>query len=266
MRKKNTLTILELTEKIISNLKQNKYSFDLKGHYKSDYNDDSESDFLYHNIINLFVTDFEDEDLFILEKMADLEKIDSYLVIKNDFRNTCPHCGERLTLLSNGIHIKIEHLCSADYTDYSVTIKTPSRKIVIANDLRDFFPEDVLKEDICYDLCTFTGEVNHAIACSTNNLGYIFTGNKNFDLIKSENKLTIKDSEDYSKSEFHIDLWAVCVADYDDLLARMKKYKNLNSLEELDFKYFVFDTNKYFIEIFSHLYNKSNSDVLSIKL
>lgn len=253
----------ELIRKIRLNIKNNSYSFEHKGHYQENYqNGKSIDDFLDDQILKLFATNFEEDDLYILRKIANLDESNFYLFVKNDFPNSCIHCGEELSLLSNGLNFKIITSCKGKYLPYSVKINTKSKKVVVTNDLRKFFPEHE-KFSNNHDLCTFTGELKNADDFSKINLGYIFTGNQPLHVLKDKNNILIKKT-DCDNINLYTDLWAVCFADYDDLLQRMKRYYNLENINDLNMKFFIFDVSNDVIEIKSHLYENNNEIIISI--
>lgn len=244
---------------IINNVNSQKYTFDHKGHYSDYYDYVTLEQFFYNGLLNSLATDIPDTDLDILQKIANLEELDFFYKFKSDFTHKCWHCSENLTLISNGKIFSFSHKCSVSPTKYSIKIKTPSKKVVIANDLRVLF-KDSIESDI--NISHISGILQEAKDYADVNLGYIYTGNKPLYVEKTDTSLSIKEGTN-DKTDIITDLWAVCICDYDDFIQRFKLVYNHDNYSDFFGNLYIFEVEGEEVEITSYLYEDNRADLIA---
>lgn len=246
-------------QKIMNNVNSHKYTFNHKGHYSDYYDYVKLEQFFYQGLLNSVTADIPDSDLDILQKIANLEELDFFYEFKSDFPHKCWHCSDELTLISNGQVFSFSHKCSVSPTKYSIKIKTPSKKVLIANDLRELF-KDAIESDI--NISHFAGVLDEAKKYASVNLGYIYTGNKPLHIEQNEYLLSIK--EEYNNNtDIITDLWAVCVCDYDDFIKRFKSTYRHEYYEDILNNFYIFEVENEEVEITSYLYEKNRADLIA---
>lgn len=213
---------LSFSKKIQDNLFEGKYKLDSKGHYDPKIFSVPENDLFYSSIVGHFLMDVTDEDISDLEKIANCEQLDHWFEYKDDFKKRCPLCGERLTVLSDGVSFKFEHKCLYNSGEFSVSIPTPSKKIVIENDLISLFVDrDTIRD---FDLNTSSEKQRASQFYAEHKLGLLYVGNQPLHL-NVDNKTIVEDYNE--KTDILTDLWWISFADHDEFLKQFEqKYPN----------------------------------------
>lgn len=253
----STETFLAL-QKIMNNVNAQKYTLEHKGHYSDYYDHFQLHQLFYQGLMNSVVADIPDSDLDILHKIADFEELDFFYEFKSDFSHKCWHCSEDLTLISNGKVFSFSHKCNVSPGKFSIKIKTPSKKVLIANDLREIF-KDVPESKT--NICHFAGVIEESKDYASVNLGYIYTGNKPLYIEQHNKLLSIKEGYN-NKTDILTDLWAVCVCDYDDFVKRFKSTYNHEDYSEIFGNIYVFEVEGEDVEITSYLYDPNKTDII----
>lgn len=179
----------------------------------------------------------------------------------------CPFCDKAMTFEYNHIEkiftsrsIKTnEQPCIHTQLNgnniYSFIIDTPSKKLVFMNDIREVFNVD-REDEYTVSLNSILGKKRECEVYAENNMAYFFVSNTSPSIYQNEKQividpLNVKFKRDKKNGEFVIpddyidrgnictDLWAVCMADYDDFLKRCKE----NEIDLDHFDIVVVDVN-----------------------
>ncbi len=177
----------------------------------------------------------------------------------------CPFCDKYMVFeynhtekafTSRSINVNEEPCIHTQFNGnniYSFTIDTPSKKLVFMNDIRDAFNVD--REDkYTVSLNSILGKKRECEVYAQNNIGYFFVSNTSPSIYQNEEQIVIdpfnvkfkRDEElgepvipnDYIEKDYICtDLWAVCMADYEDFLQKCKEEK----VNPYDFHFVVVD-------------------------
>lgn len=124
---------------------------------------------------------------------------------------------------------------------YSFTINAPSKKLVFMNDIRPVFNVD-REDEYTVSLSSALGKKRECEVYAENNMAYFFVSNTSPSIYQNKEQIVIdpfnvKFKIDNKREEAIVpddyvergyictDLWAVCMADYDDFLKRCKEKK-----------------------------------------
>jgi len=136
---------------------------------------------------------------------------------------------------------------------YSFTINVPSKKLVFMNDIRSVFNVD-REDEYTVSLNSVLGKKRECEVYAENNMAYFFVSNTSPSIYQNEEQIVIDPfnikfkidekleepviSDGYiEKGYICTDLWAVCMADYDDFLKRCTE----NEINVDDFDIVVVD-------------------------
>lgn len=213
---------IKLSKKIQDNLLKGKYILDSHGHYDTKLFHSPENILFHACIVSHYLMDITEEDIADLEKIANCEQLDHWFEYKDDFKTRCELCGEKLTVLCDGITMKFVDKCSYKKGDFSVSIPTPSKKIVIENDLISLFVDrDTIMN---FDLNTSSERQRASQFYAKHKLGLLYVSNKPLHL-NVDNKTIVEGYND--RTDIFTDLWWVSFADHDEFLIKFnEKYPN----------------------------------------
>ncbi len=244
---------------IQKNIMDEKYELDHKGHYSSYYDFLSLPYFFIKGLSNQIARDdLPDTDFYILNKIANCEELEHFYQFNSNINYECWHCGEQLTLTSNGKIFTFNHSCNKKPSQYSITIKTPSKKIIIANDLRDFY---YVKDKKNYNVSQFAGVIKESEYYQSANLGLISTGNKLLHIDKKDDTIFIQECE-IDNCDVFTDLWAVCIADYEEFISLFTKKYSIEEIENIIGKFKVLDVTNNQTVITSFVYDSLKTENL----
>lgn len=251
---------LELSKKIQDNLLKGKYILDSTGHYDSNLFHSPENLLFHACIINNCLMDVTEEDVADLEKIANCEQLDHWFEYKDDFKTRCELCGEKLTVLCDGITMKFVDQCSYKKGIFSVSIPTPSKKIVIENDLISLFVDrDTIMD---FDLNTSSERQRASKFYANNHLGLLYVGNQPLHLNKEQKTIV----EGYNEqTDIITDLWWISFADYDEFLIKFnEKYPN-KDVKDIYKNLIILEVDNEQTTLTSHL-ECENSDKIVISI
>ncbi len=213
---------LELSEKIQDNLMQGKYILDSHGHYDDALFHSAENKLFYSCIVSHYLTDVSEQDISDLEKIANCEQLDHWFEYIMNFPKRCELCGEPLKVICDGITMKFVDKCSYKKGAFSISIPTPSKKIIIENDLISLFVDrDTIMD---FDLNTSSERQRASEFYAKHKLGLLYVSNQPLHL-NVENKTIVEGYNDCT--DIFTDLWWVSFADHDLYLKQFKeKYPN----------------------------------------
>lgn len=245
------LKLIELKETLSNRIENGEITLELNGHYPYYSEEQAIKELL---TVNLFMVmfDFEkfsDKAIYSLEKIINNEESIEIPLFKANSLNSCRHCDQEHIFYFNGNKIWIKEDCLDD-SPFTVSIPVPSGKLVIANDLREYFSspdanvntfsglkfetEEYSKE---YMFFSNVGNTSPSFAfkeSNKNNKDFLEFGNWQTEVYNSETK-TFTDIDNYHSNNILgsvcTDLWWFCAIDYDIL---KEKYKQLNKLKEFE--------------------------------
>lgn len=150
---------------------------------------------------------------------------------------------------------------------YSFTIDVPSKKLVFMNDIRPVFNVD-REDEYTVSLNSVLGKKRECEVYAENNMAYFFVSNTSPSIYQNEEQIVIDPfnvkfkidnkleeaiiPDDYDERGYICtDLWAVCMADYDDFFKRCKE----KGISTEDFDIIVVDVSTTQVQVDYNFYN-----------
>lgn len=215
---------LELSKLIKDKLKSGDITFDGGGHFLG-------KKILPYDPMSVF--DFTRGDLYCPENISILTEainnnvaLDTYLKFSKSYSYKCNECSEEIQLECNGKHMRCCNLCKypEGMPAYEIFLNVPSGKMVVANDLRKFFPIVGDYEIECVEGCKKTTEKYAEVG-----MAHAFVGNTCPDMYKvkdgefvigisTERKRPVKGCRHVAS--ICTDLWWFSIVDYDQFVVR----------------------------------------------
>lgn len=260
------LDILSIAEEIKQKLEDGSLSLEINGHF--DHTKESkELPFYFQSyfVMDMFKLSksFNKEEkeyiLTLLKKVLNGEPVNAFPILKIAKHNGCSNCQEEFVLWIDHEKVFTKDFCSVMKRPIEVMIPVPSGKLVVENDLREYFTESN------FNVNTFHGTKQTTVEYAEEHFFHAFVGNscpgyKYLDKdeqsglfigqINEEDEDTFDIIEDPdSLGYICTDLWWFSIVDLEILKKRAEMLDlslNLNSLEVIDIKPGMYKSTSFF--------------------
>lgn len=254
---------------LLDALRNNKFSIDFNGHYGGPNASDSRAakrrtesiDVTLQATAHLELLETEVE--LLLDAVKNNKTLDRFIAIKNRNDFACGVCGTQYGFECNGTSIRFTPAC--EYPNgigsYKFIVNFHSGKVIVANDLREPFPEPEDKYSRHLDVNCERGSKNLTLYYAGLNFIHFFVSNQQCTVHKSEGDIIVgryyldEDEENEFAEEIVLpgkkitdictDLWWCSIADYADIEGKIdEKTRN-----RFDTKVFSVKPGKYEVEV-----------------
>lgn len=158
------------------------------------------------------------------------KKLDYFVFCGGDVQ-ICKECGNRIQWECDGVELRATEICEYPWgcPSYDIRVNIPSGKMVIEDDLRQFY-------DIDLDLCS-NSDRHISKMYETIGMGHGYIGNTNPNIYKTDSSIIIGNKNCNIGNvigSIKTDLWWYSISDYEDIVKKTNKdinFKNIISVE-----------------------------------